>query len=607
MKSDLMKEMEKIEPEIFQIGCPKEEDEDELIRKRLTRAEMIERSRELRYLRIKESQKSAKARLRNKIKSKTYHRILKKEKLKQQLKEFELLQKTDPEAALKKIEQLDRNRVQERADLRHRNTGTWAKNLQVRAKYDKDVRKQLAEQIQVSRELTSKKPIEDEDSDDNNGNEEIYTEDYDPFNPWLKSSESRGDDGLDKQLLGSYRQYWIERNTNDKNIQEFRKGNPKVEKDKEPDEQLLTNAVKRSKNMVKSHSIKPIKRKVNFQSEWLEEDIGDAIQTGTEKVQKKKKCKATDDLDDLFDAAEDDLDLKLSNKLNRMKSTLARNTKQKQKKQKKADEIIELGFKNQKKVPKIDEDLIEDDNVNEKFRLNNLVKTVTSNGKIEEKSKSIDDQNINIDEVATMKTRNLQTALPDTIYTDDADGFVDYDDADYYLEEQKKLTIAEAFGDDDIVAEFQREKEDEENKNAPQEIDLSMPGWGSWGGAGIDPAEQKRRRLVIKAPAPEKRRPECKGNVVIIENRDTELQKHLVTDLPFPFTTVTEYEQSIRAPLGKDFIPETAHRLLTKPAVTTKSGTIIEPMSEKMLVKAPKKARTKTARKIEKLEAEKEI
>lgn len=56
------------------------------------------------------------------------------------MKEFELLQKTDPEAALKKLEELERSRAEERATLRHRSTGKWAKNLAVRAKYDKEVR-----------------------------------------------------------------------------------------------------------------------------------------------------------------------------------------------------------------------------------------------------------------------------------------------------------------------------------------------------------------------------------------------------------------------------------------------------------------------------------
>jgi U3 small nucleolar RNA-associated protein 14 len=55
------------------------------------------------------------------------------------LKDFEVLQKTDPEAALQQLEQLERTRAEERVSLRHRSTGQWARNKAVRAKYDKEV------------------------------------------------------------------------------------------------------------------------------------------------------------------------------------------------------------------------------------------------------------------------------------------------------------------------------------------------------------------------------------------------------------------------------------------------------------------------------------
>lgn len=84
--------------------------------------------------------------LRNEMKSVTllysffrYHRLLRSEKTKQQIKDFETLQKTDPEAALKQLEMLEKNRAEERATLRHRNTGKWARNQVIKAKYNKEV------------------------------------------------------------------------------------------------------------------------------------------------------------------------------------------------------------------------------------------------------------------------------------------------------------------------------------------------------------------------------------------------------------------------------------------------------------------------------------
>lgn len=66
--------------------------------------------------------------------------VLKKERLKQELKEFEDLQKKDPEEALKKLEAIEKARALERHTLRHKSTGKWAKNKLIRAKYDKEVR-----------------------------------------------------------------------------------------------------------------------------------------------------------------------------------------------------------------------------------------------------------------------------------------------------------------------------------------------------------------------------------------------------------------------------------------------------------------------------------
>lgn len=60
--------------------------------------------------------------------------------MKQQLKEFEELQKKNPEEALQKLEVLEKARALERHTLRHKNTGKWAKNQLIRAKYDKEVR-----------------------------------------------------------------------------------------------------------------------------------------------------------------------------------------------------------------------------------------------------------------------------------------------------------------------------------------------------------------------------------------------------------------------------------------------------------------------------------
>lgn len=135
-KSDLQKELEKLDPKVEEYHIEDENDKNEFP---LTLKELKEKRKEAAKLRAHQSFKEAKARRQNKIKSKKYHRILRKEKIKQKLKEFEELQKTNPEEALKKLGEIEKARALERFSLRHKGTGQWAKSKQIRAKYDREV------------------------------------------------------------------------------------------------------------------------------------------------------------------------------------------------------------------------------------------------------------------------------------------------------------------------------------------------------------------------------------------------------------------------------------------------------------------------------------
>lgn len=129
-KTQMMKDLEEIHNECF--PKVKEVEVAEPPAELLTLEEMKERRKELGRLKLKESHKIAKKRMQGKIKSKKYHKLKKREEIKKKIKEFEDLKATNPELALKELEKIDRQRVKERTTLRHKNTGTWAKNLQVR-------------------------------------------------------------------------------------------------------------------------------------------------------------------------------------------------------------------------------------------------------------------------------------------------------------------------------------------------------------------------------------------------------------------------------------------------------------------------------------------
>ncbi|KAG8896638.1 hypothetical protein FRB99_008790 [Tulasnella sp. 403] len=56
---------------------------------------------------------------------------------------------------------------------------------------------------------------------------------------------------------------------------------------------------------------------------------------------------------------------------------------------------------------------------------------------------------------------------------------------------RQRHLVAQAFAGDNVVEEFEEEKRREIEKTAPREEDVSVPGWGTWAGAGV-----KRKRKI---------------------------------------------------------------------------------------------------------------
>lgn len=549
VKSELMIEMEKneVHAEVDQ----NQEIEDVT---KLTREEMIARSKELRLIRIRESQKNAKARLQKKIKSKKFHKIMKKEKLKEEIKQFQLLQKSDPEAAIRKLDLIEKRRIEERALLRHKNTGTWAKNLQIRSKYDKDARKELAQQLSISRELTqvNRDPIEDDDAEE--FEEDLEEAQQNSLNPWIKKPHSLDEESTDDEPAEGYRKYWNSRNAYEKALEAFRSTEPKKK----------------------------------IMNGWVIEDVDTVTKV---QPRKHKPIMNEDVLDDIFDEAEEMLQKKVSRKLDKLKKGLNDFNNTEHKSSRSETYHGDLNFKKKPSKPSLDEELNETlfEEESDKQDINKAKSTALtklSNQPIN----SEDTGNINPDQFMKTKKIYLKTTLPNIEQGED-------DEMDAAME--KQLTIAEAFEDDDILNDFQQENADENEKKQQKDIDLTLPGWGAWGGCGIKPRSKK---LIIKFPKEEQRREENKGHVIIVDEENDGLRKHQVSNLPFPFTSVKDYEAALRAPVGREFVPEIAHNLLTKPAVKTQLGTIIEPMDADVLLRKSKKRLNKTGKRIAAME-----
>lgn len=369
------------------------------------------RHKELQKMRALLSYQEAKMKRLRKIKSKRYHRILKREKIKKELKDFEIAKETNSDYALEKLKELDKLRILERASLKHKNTGKWAKHKKLRAKYDENARRALIDQIELSKKLTKKVIHEDSESesdeetkmkfdlleDDNKSNEDHSTNvDLGEYNPWMK--------------------------------------NAKVDISKSADTTL---------------------------DDLSEDEKKDRLKSVVFKINNKIK-ESNDEAD-----SERDFDINLNDSL-----------------------LTEEYSKN-------------------KFLVDDEIKTTeeeSHNKSISSKAVKIDPQDfITID-------KETNYAIPDLKQINEVE------DSDE--EEQRKL-ISEAFADDDVVNEFQTEKQEIIDKEKEKDVSLYLPGWGTWGGKGVKKEKRKVKKFIIKA----KKKPRKDSNIgnVIISEKNYEI------------------------------------------------------------------------------------
>ncbi|KAI0828818.1 Utp14 protein-domain-containing protein [Trametes gibbosa] len=146
--------------------------------------------------------------------------------------------------------------------------------------------------------------------------------------------------------------------------------------------------------------------------------------------------------------------------------------------------------------------------------------------------------------------------------------------------EQRDL-VALAFAGDNVVQDFVEAKRREIQEDAPKEIDTTLPGWGSWGGSGTKRAPPKPH-LVKKLAGvdPTTRADYKKAHVIISEKRDKKAARYQVRDLPYPYTSRAQFERSMEVPLGTEWNTRVGFQRATLPKVVTKMGTLIAPLEK---------------------------
>lgn len=94
---------------------------------------------------------------------------------------------------------------------------------------------------------------------------------------------------------------------------------------------------------------------------------------------------------------------------------------------------------------------------------------------------------------------------------------------------------------------------------------------GNWGGSGTKKAPPKPQQIKkIAGIDPKSRADFNKSHVIISEKRDKKAAKYTLKDLPYPYTSKAQFEQSMDTPLGTEWNTRLGFQRGTLPRVVKK-------------------------------------
>ncbi|KAK9471105.1 small-subunit processome [Dipodascopsis tothii] len=137
--------------------------------------------------------------------------------------------------------------------------------------------------------------------------------------------------------------------------------------------------------------------------------------------------------------------------------------------------------------------------------------------------------------------------------------------------------VRRAFAGDDVVVDFEAEKKQTIAEEGDQEIDETLPGWGSWTGKGLHGPKKKFIRKVEGVKA-NKRQDARLKNVIINERSNKKAAKYQADKVNFPYESREQYERALRMPIGREWSSQDTFQKLTKPRVIVKRGMVVDPI-----------------------------
>ncbi|XP_077416098.1 U3 small nucleolar RNA-associated protein 14 homolog A [Vanacampus margaritifer] len=482
------------------------------------------RRAELQKARALQTYYEAKARRERKIKSKKYHRVLNKAKRKEFVKRFDEMVKDDPAAALEEMKKIELARMQERMSLKHQNSGKWARSKAIMAKYDESARKAMQQQLEVNKDLTQKLAIALDDEDE---------EDETPENLPDFVNEAALVAGSNPWMKGKLSEDPTEQGEDMHDLVDLTAESTGTAVNAEEEEEEESEVEETEEESLLREFDDRRKMRQAPDSLTLEKEDAQTLEARERAA--------------IFEESEDTSVQLVEGQTDQMQTF----------------EFMALL------------DQVESTQANEapaEPQLSSDQAPKKQKGAIQPKKQK---GGIQLKDVLTKDvTRIVVPLAPTAVATEDTDEPLDQTDL-----------IQEAFAGDDVISDFMKDKKNQENSEKPTVVDMTLPGWGEWGGVGLNPSLKKRRRFRVEMPPPAPRKDQKLSGVILSEKRNSSLSLHQVNMQPFPFTSHAQFESTLRYPVGRTWNTERTVKKLTKPKVLTQMGAIIEPMAREKLVK----------------------
>lgn len=554
VKSELQSKVAEVLQDSNLIDPQKENTFEELATAKMTPEEMKKRTTEMRLMRELMFREERKSKRIKKIKSKSYRRIKKKEMLKNR-EAAGLSDESD--------EEHDVARAKERMTLKHRAHSKWAKDMVKHGMAnDSETREEMEEMLRQGERLKSK--IIDRNSDEEDENTNISDLERDDYQDnaeaktklgktgvmnmaFMKNAEAREREA-NKEAISKLRA--VERG---EDMELFDDGNQESGKN---GEHILLNKGRRVYVPGSSESREEAKTVIDEANKEQEIDESRGLVNRLKKInnQNGEEIEIREEVEDKNISIETEVNEKPTSTENSNPWLDG------------SDDEDSAIVKKSTKINIIDKDSSKMSKSIQKISKEMDKQTRKSNA---QKKKSNDEELL------------LDTTDHNTLNIVDPFGGSDDESGKQFMFKQQDV-IAEAFAGDDVVAEFDEEKKRVADDEDDKEVDVTLPGWGSWAGSGANPNRKKRKfiKKVKGVVEKGKRRDNKLQNVIINEKMNKKHSKYQSSSVPFPYENKEQYERSLRMPLGPEWTSNKTHSNAIKPRILTKPSQVIDPLKQ---------------------------